>query len=194
MKKIEKAIKPFLKKDVPDIQPGDTVKVFQILPSRVSKKGSADRKGKNKERIQVFEGIVLAKKHNKEIGATITVRKVVGGIGVERIFPLHLPTIKKIEIIKRSKVRRAKLYYLRKAKGKRARLKRKEFTKVIPEDVKSSDKIVVNQKKSEEKPASVKASSSAEALKDKSTNKEEIKEEVTEKKIEQTPTEENKKE
>jgi large subunit ribosomal protein L19 len=161
MKKIEKAIKPFLKKDVPDVQPGDTVKVFQILPSRVSKKGSTDRKGKNKERIQVFEGIVLAKKHNKEIGATITVRKVVGGIGVERIFPLHLPTIKKIEIIKRSKVRRAKLYYLRKAKGKRARLKRKEFTKVIPEDVKSSDKIVVNQKK---------------------------------KKIEQTPTEENKKE
>jgi large subunit ribosomal protein L19 len=194
MKKIEKAIKPFLKKDVPDVQPGDTVKVFQILPSRVSKKGSTDRKGKNKERIQVFEGIVLAKKHNKEIGATITVRKVVGGIGVERIFPLHLPTIKKIEIIKRSKVRRAKLYYLRKAKGKRARLKRKEFTKVIPEDVKSSDKIVVNQKKLEENPASAKDSSFSEASKDKSTGKEEKEEEVTEKKIEQTPTEENKKE
>jgi len=194
MKKIEKAIKPFLKKDVPDIQPGDTIKVFQILPSRVSKKGSADRKGKNKERIQVFEGIVLAKKHNKEIGATITVRKVVGGIGVERIFPLHLPTIKKIEIIKRSKVRRAKLYYLRKAKGKRARLKRKEFTKVIPEDVKSSDKIVVNQKKSEENPASAKTSSFTEAPKDKSTDKEEGKEKITEKKTEQIPTEENKKE
>ena len=133
MKKIEKAVKPFLKKDVPDIQPGDTVKVFQTLPSRASKQGSTDRKGKSKERIQVFEGIVLARKHNKEIGATITVRKVVGGIGVERIFPLHLPTIKKIEIIKRSKTRRAKLYYLRKAKGKRARLKRKEFVKAVVE-------------------------------------------------------------
>ena len=142
MKKIEKAIKPFLKKDVPDIQPGDTVKVFQILPSRVSKQGSAEGKGKGKERIQVLERTVIARKHNKEIGATITVRKVVGGIGVERIFPLHLPTIKKIEIIKRSKTRRAKLYYLRKAKGKRARLKRKEFTKAIPEEVKLSDKVV----------------------------------------------------
>jgi len=134
MKKVEKAIKPFLKKDVPDIQPGDTVKVFQRLPSRVSKQGSADGKEKGKERIQVFEGIVIARKHRKEIGATITVRKVVGGIGVERIFPLHLPTIKKIEIIKRSKTRRAKLYYLRKAKGKRARLKRKEFVKAVVEE------------------------------------------------------------
>lgn len=133
MKKVEKAIKPFLKKDIPDIKPGDTVKVFQILPSRVSKQDSADRKGKGKERIQVFEGIVLARKHNKEIGATITVRKVIGGIGVERIFPIHLPTIKKIEIVKRSKTRRAKLYYLRKAKGKRARLKRKEFVKAVVE-------------------------------------------------------------
>ncbi len=164
MKKIEKAIKPFLKKDVPDIQPGDTVKVFQILPSRVSKKGSAERKGKGKERIQVFEGIVIARKHNKEIGATITVRKVVGGIGVERIFPLHLPTIKKIEIIKRSKTRRAKLYYLRKAKGKRARLKRKEFTKAVAEE------------KPKESPVE-------------KTKEEEIKE-----KTEQTPTEESKKE
>ena len=122
MKKIEKAIKPFLKKEVPDIQPGDTVKVFQKL------------KEKNKERIQVFEGVVIARKHGKEIGATITVRKVVGGIGVERIFPLHLPTIEKIEIIKRSKTRRAKLYYLRKAKGKRARLKRKEFVEAVVEE------------------------------------------------------------
>ena len=122
MKKIEKAIKPFLKKEVPDIQPGDTVKVFQKL------------KEKNKERIQVYEGVVIARKHGKEIGATITVRKVVGGIGVERIFPLHLPTIEKIEIIKRSKTRRAKLYYLRKAKGKRARLKRKEFVEAVVEE------------------------------------------------------------
>ena len=120
MKKIEDIIKPF-KKDIPDVRPGDTVKVYQKL------------KEKDKERTQIFEGVVIAKKHKKEIGATITVRRVVGGIGVERIFPLHLPTIEKIEILKRSKVRRAKLYYLRKAKGKRARLKRKEFTKVVAE-------------------------------------------------------------
>lgn len=133
MKKIKDAIKPFLKKDVPDIRPGDTVKVFQKIPAFIATRKATAGKEKSKERIQVFEGVVIARKHNKEIGATITVRKVVGGIGVERIFPLHLPTIKKIEIVKRSKVRRAKLYYLRKAKGRRARLKRKEFVKTVVE-------------------------------------------------------------
>ena len=132
MKKIQDFIEPFLKKEIPDIRPGDTVKVYQKIPARVTKKSAAGKKDKEKgkEKIQVFEGIVIARKHGKEIGATITVRKVVDGIGVERIFPLHLPTIDKIEILKRSKVRRAKLYYLRKAKGKRARLKRKELVKV----------------------------------------------------------------
>ena len=130
MKKIQDFIEPFLKKEIPDIRPGDTVKVHQKIPARVTKKSAAGKKDKEKEKIQVFEGIVIARKHGKEIGATITVRKVVDGIGVERIFPLHLPTIDKIEILKRSKVRRAKLYYLRKAKGKRARLKRKELVKV----------------------------------------------------------------
>jgi len=76
----------------------------------------------------------LARKHGKEMGATITVRKVISGIGVERIFPIHLPTIEKIEIIKRGKVRRAKLYYLRKAKGKKARLKKKEFAEAVAEE------------------------------------------------------------
>ncbi len=130
MKKIETLIKPHLKKEVPDIQPGDTVKVFQKIPARIAaKKSSAGGKEKDKEKIQVFEGIVLARKHGREIGATITVRKIIDGIGVERIFPLHLPTIEKIEVLRRSKVRRAKLYYLRKAKGKRARLKKVELTK-----------------------------------------------------------------
>jgi large subunit ribosomal protein L19 len=115
-----KNIKKSLRKGIPDIRPGDTVKVYLKIKE-------ASKKGEIKERIQVFEGVVLARKHGKEIGSTITVRKVIGGVGVERIFPLHLPAIEKIEVVRRTKVRRAKLYYLREAKGKRARLKKKEF-------------------------------------------------------------------
>ena len=112
MKKIEEFLKPF-KRDLPEIRPGDTVKIFQKI-----KEGE-------KEKIQEFEGQVLARKHGKEIGATITIRKEISGIGVEKIFPLHLPTIEKIEVLKRGKVRKAKLYYLRKTKGKKAKIKAK---------------------------------------------------------------------
>ena len=106
-------------KDLPDLTPGDTVKVHQII-----KEGG-------KERVQIFEGIVIAKKHGKGIPATITVRKVVDGIGVERVFPIHSPSLGKIEVVRHSKVRRAKLYYLRTAKGKKAKLKRKDFAAAI---------------------------------------------------------------
>jgi len=112
--KLETFIKPYLKTDLPDIRPGDTVRVYQKI-----------REGE-KEKVQAFEGIVIARKHGKEIGATITVRREISGIGCEKIFPLHSPTIEKIEILKRGKIRRAKLYYLRRAKGKRARLKETE--------------------------------------------------------------------
>jgi large subunit ribosomal protein L19 len=105
-----------IKKDLPDIRPGDTVKVYQKY-----KEG-------DKEKIQVFEGLVIARKHGKGINSTITIRKTISGIGVERIFPVHSPNIEKIEVIKQEKVRRAKLYYLRKAKGKGARLKKRETT------------------------------------------------------------------
>ncbi len=111
--KIETFNKTQLKTDLPDIRPGDTVRVHQ----KITEKG--------KERVQVFEGIVLARKHGKGITTTVTVRKVVSGIGVERIFPIHSPTIEKIEVIKKGKVRRAKLYYLRGAKGRKAKLKQK---------------------------------------------------------------------
>ena len=113
--KLETFIKSQLKTNLPDIRPGDTVRVHQKI------------KENDKERIQVFEGLIIARKHGKEMGSTITVRKVVSGIGVEKILPLHSPTIEKIEIVRREKARRAKLYYLRGAKGKRAKLKKKEF-------------------------------------------------------------------
>lgn len=83
------------------IRPGDTVRVHQKIQD------------KGKTRIQVFEGVVLSRKHGNEPGATFTVRKVASGVGVEKIFPLYSPTIDKIEIVKRAKVRRAKLYYIR---------------------------------------------------------------------------------
>ena len=118
--KIEEFIKPFLK-EVPNIRPGDQVKIYQKI------------KEKDKEKIQTFEGLVIARKHGKEIGGTITLRKVIAGVGVERIFPIHSPNIEKIEILKRGKARRAKLYYLRRAKGRRARLKKKEFMEVAAE-------------------------------------------------------------
>ncbi len=113
-------------KAMPDIRPGDTVKVHQKI-----KEG-------DKERIQIFEGIVIARKHGKGISSTITVRKVVEGVGVERILPVHSPSIAKIEVVKSGKVRRAKLYYLRTAKGKKARLKKRGFAAAIaPEELKA---------------------------------------------------------
>ena len=130
--KLETFNKPQLKTDLPDIRPGNTVRVYQKI-----KEGSP---AGEKERIQVFEGLVIARKHGKGITSTITIRKVIGGIGVERIFPVHLPTIEKIEILKRGKVRRAKLYYLRKVKGKKAKLKKKEFAEVVTEEKPEKEK------------------------------------------------------
>ena len=122
--KLETFIKAQLKKDLPDIRPGDTVKVHQKIKETLKKGKSA--KQESKDRIQVFEGQIIARKHGKGINSTITVRKVISGVGVEKIFPIHSPIIDKIELIKRGKAKRAKLYYLRKAKGRRAKLKREE--------------------------------------------------------------------
>jgi len=135
-------IKKQVRQSIPDIKAGDFVKVYQIIKetARPGKKNKQEEESK-KEKIQVFEGLVLARKHGNEPGATITVRRVLDGIGVERIFPLHSPTIKKIEITRRGKVRRAKLYYLRTAKGKRARLKTTEFTGESSEEIKKIPEI-----------------------------------------------------
>ncbi|HPY08699.1 MAG: 50S ribosomal protein L19 [Patescibacteria group bacterium] len=99
-----------------ELKPGLTVRVYQKIKELNSK-------GEEKERVQYFEGLIIARKHNKEKGATITVRKVSDGVGVEKIFPLNLPTITKIEIKKEAKVKKAKLYYLR--SGYKKRLKEK---------------------------------------------------------------------
>ena len=122
--KIEKFIGPFLKKDLPEIRAGDKVRVYQKIPASAKAKAGKKEKDRNlpaggEGKVQIFEGLVLARKHGKGISATITVRKEISGIGVEKIFPLHLPTIEKIEILKREKTRRAKLYYLRQARGKK---------------------------------------------------------------------------
>ncbi len=114
MQKLTEFVEQHKKKGLPPVQPGDTVRVYEKFFDR------------NKERVQVFEGIVIAKKHGNEIGATITVRRVLDGVGVEKTFPLHSPTIEKIEIVKRAKIRRAKLYYLRNIIGK-IRLRKKNI-------------------------------------------------------------------
>jgi len=108
-----------MKANLPEIRPGDTVLVSQKIPSPAK----ATESKKEGEKIQNFEGIVISRKHGKEMGSTIIVRKVISGVGVERIFPLHSPTINKIEVLRSGKVRRAKLYYLRTAKGKKGKLK-----------------------------------------------------------------------
>lgn len=139
--KIEKFNQSHLKKDLPNFRQGDTVRVYQkISVFSAGKNTSGDKeKGKGKEKFQIFEGLILAISHKKEIGATITVRKVISGVGVEKIFPIHSPIIEKIEILRRAKTRRAKLYYLRTAKGRKARLKKKEFKEAIaPEGLKPS--------------------------------------------------------
>lgn len=101
-----------LRLDHPDFSPGDTVKVHVKI-----------REGE-KERIQAFQGVVISKRKGPmNATATFTVRKVSYGVGVERIFPLHSPTIDRIELISKGQVRRAKIYYLRKLRGKAARIK-----------------------------------------------------------------------
>lgn len=104
-----------------DFKAGDTVRVSSKI---------LDEKGKF--RLQAFEGMVLARKHGTEIGATFTVRKVASGVGVERIFPLFSPLVDKIEITKRSRARRSKLYYIRTKAVKDVRRKMRSFT-ALPE-------------------------------------------------------------
>ena len=102
---------PFIRDDLPEFDTGDTVRVdYKVVEG-------------NRTRIQAFEGVVIARKNGKGARSTMTVRKVSFGTGVERVFPLSSPLIDKIEIVRRGRTRRAKLYYLRELRGKAARLK-----------------------------------------------------------------------
>ena len=126
-----------------DIRSGDTVRVWSKI------------KEKDKIRLQAFEGIVLARKHGTEPGATITVRKIASGVGVERIFPLYSPVIDKIEVVKRAKTRRSKLYYIREKAAKEIRKRMKAFAFVAPVETEPEEPVpsaVEGEEKPEETP------------------------------------------
>ena len=108
MNELHELTKDYLKTDIPEFGPGDTISVSVRV-----------REG-NKERIQKYEGVVISKKGGKGLDASFTVRKVTNGVGVERIFPLHSPTISSINVKRRGKVRRAKLNYLKNVTGAKA--------------------------------------------------------------------------
>ena len=154
--KLENFIKKQMDINKLDIHPGDIVRVHQQI------------KEKDKTRIQIFEGRVLAVKHGKEAGATITVMKDKDGISVERIFPVNSPVISKIEIIERGKTRRSKLYYLRGAGKQKSRLKKEKFSPISTEEEKIEEKKseeVEEEEKVEEKdkkPSSAKATAGEE--------------------------------
>ncbi len=114
MEKLKQLEREMMRLDLPDFAPGDTVKVHVKI-----KEGE-------KERIQVFQGVVISKRKGTT-NATFTVRKVSYGVGVERVFPMHSPILDKIEVIARGRVRRAKIYYLRKLRGKAARIKERRY-------------------------------------------------------------------
>ena len=110
MKRLDEIRREGLRDDLPDFRPGDTIRVSVRV-----------REG-DKERLQAFEGVCIGRR-GAGIGETFTVRKVSGGIGVERVFPLHSPTVVRVEVVRTGRVRRAKLYYLRKLSGKAARIR-----------------------------------------------------------------------
>jgi large subunit ribosomal protein L19 len=113
MNRLDSVEADYLKSDVPEFRSGDTVRIHVRVVEG------------DKERIQIFQGVVIARRGGGT-RETFTVRKISGGIGVERIFPLHSPVVDKIEVVRHGKVRRAKLYYLRDLRGKAARIEERQ--------------------------------------------------------------------
>ena len=157
---IAKVTQKYQKKNLADFKPGDTVRVHQQIIEE------------GKKRIQVFEGVVVAKHKTKSLDATFTVRRIALGVGVERIFPLHSPRILKIERVKSAKVRRAKLYYLRGLSARARRLKKEQPTHKVWEEKGAEEEI--------EKLEAVQAKEAAQ----KAETKEEGKPEATERDVE----------
>lgn len=153
------------------IRAGDTVRVWQ----KIQEKG--------KTRLQAFEGLVLARKHGDEAGATFTVRKVASGVGVEKIFPLYSPVIDKIEIIKRAKVRRAKLYHIREKAAKEIKRQMRNTMFVDMQTV--SDIEEANQKVADEEAAKAKEAEVKEEAPEEESKKEVLEEKTEEKKEEE---------
>jgi len=118
MRALDDVTRDQLRDDIPEFREGDTVRVnVRVVDFKETKKGLEKR-----ERLQAFEGVVIAR-HNNGISSTFTVRKISNGVGVERIFPLHSPMLESIKVVRRGRVRRAKLYYLRALRGKAARIR-----------------------------------------------------------------------
>ncbi|RKY99030.1 MAG: 50S ribosomal protein L19 [Candidatus Hydrothermota bacterium] len=118
---VQEIEKDFLKKEnIPEFRPGDTVRVHVKVVD--IKEDPRTKKVERKERTQIFEGVVI-RRRGSGLNETFTVRKVSHGVGIERTFPLHSPVVEKIEVVRKGKVRRAKLYYLRQLRGKAARIK-----------------------------------------------------------------------
>ena len=117
MNKTDLIEQAYLRSDIPEFRPGDTVKVHVRVVEG------------NRERVQVFQGVVI-RRQNGGLRETFTVRKISFGVGVERTFPVHSPSIAKLEIVSRGRVRRAKLYYLRELRGKKARIKERRLDDV----------------------------------------------------------------
>jgi large subunit ribosomal protein L19 len=124
MKAIETIESADLKKALPQLNPGDTVRVHVRVKETAVKEERGKSKETERERVQVFEGLVIGLRGSGS-RATVTVRKVSFGHGVERIFPLNARTIEKIDVVKHARVRRAKLYFIRERKGKAGRMKEK---------------------------------------------------------------------
>jgi large subunit ribosomal protein L19 len=169
-----------MKKSVPALRPGDTVRVHQKI-----------REG-NKERIQIFEGVVMAVRGSKAINSSFVVRRIASGVGVERTFPLHSPNVVKVERLKSSKVRQARLYYLRERFGRLARMRGEVRSQDAWQELKDDKEVTIPGEETIEAPSaeSVEESESA----DTAENKEETSEEPTEVSSEATMDKEETKE
>jgi len=123
MRALDDVTKDQIRGDIPQFREGDTVKVNVRVVEYKDLKGG---KVETRERLQAYEGIVIAR-HNKGISSSFTVRKISNGVGVERVFPLHSPLLESITVVRRGRVRRAKLYYLRDLSGKAARIRERRY-------------------------------------------------------------------